>query len=228
MICYSLEDRQRDGKALGQYLATEIKSVCPELELHPEFLAELTTAVARYCQDQGCERNIPSGFLSVLLSRALRGIGEHEAAARVESRVVREDRCAETFASDLWTGPVTPETWNLFATRLLRPSQWTTEDGEITWVLDFSRIGGEQEMMLELALLPGLRLLIEQLAGVWDASSGAGVLGLKAVQDEELMDYCGSILEKISAARGWKNTPRTVQLDVPVRKKARRIKAVKS
>ncbi len=232
MIWRTLSDQQEGQEALQKHVVAEILSACPEIQLHEESLTELAQVVAEFCTEQGYEQQIPSDFLALALTRALRGIGEGQAAQRLEEARA-SSRQDVALLDATWPGAIDAETWNIFASRLMRPSRWFTGDGQIMWVLDFSRLSQDVDLSIELALLPSLRILLERMADVWDSSGGAGTLGLREAPaffswsgkrksarrgGIDLAAYCEAVLGKIQEHRGWKAAPRVVRMDFSLRR----------
>ncbi|HBA83083.1 MAG TPA: hypothetical protein DCZ95_03220 [Verrucomicrobia bacterium] len=232
MIWFSKEDRQATQETMRQHVVSEILSACPGLELSPDNLSELAMAVTTYCAEQGCDSEAPSDFLSLLLCRALRGIGEEEAARQVEKTCLVDGGGAEAF-DQAWPGALSADTWSLFASRLMRPSRWFSGDGKVMWVLDFSKLAQNEDALTELAMLPALRVLLERMSQVWDASGGKGTLGLRGLPSRfsprlrsssrssltSLPLYCEAVLSRIREHRGWSSAPRIIKLDLPVSKR---------
>jgi hypothetical protein len=232
MIWFTKEERQATQETMRQHIVTEILSVCPGLELSEASLSELAAAVTAYCAEQGCENDVPSDFLSLLLSRALRGIGEEQAAQQVEEKCFSDRETAEAFG-EAWPGALSSDTWSLFASRLMRPSRWFSGDGKVMWVLDFTKLAQTEDALTELAMLPALRVLLERMSEVWNATGGKGTLGLRGLPSRlsprlrgssknsltSLPSYCEAVLCRIREQRGWTQTPRILKLDLPVAKR---------
>ncbi len=223
---------QEYQESLADHLLAEISRVCGPAAPPLEQAEELARGVAAYCAIQGPDRTLPASYISMLLARALRGIGAEAAAACFAVADANRDGAARAGAAGIWTGEITPDWWNVFASGLVRPARWLSADGEAMWVLDFARLAKDGNDSLELALCRGVRIILEQLAEAWDETGGDGVLGLTGLRPvadasdavrraarrraRELSLYCDSVLEHMAPARAWKDRPRVLVLDLAI------------
>lgn len=104
-------------------------------------------------------------------------------------------------------------------------------DGQ-SWVLRMRPIANHMASGLELALFGEMRRLLGVIVGIWDTSSGEGVLALDGLRflaqricgssnaaDRsklvlELREYCKKFFDKAQRARGWSTTPLIVARDI--------------
>jgi hypothetical protein len=175
-----------------------------EFGLGPQTLEELSRAVECFLDLEGGRPAVESRYLVMLASRALSSLGEGEAARRLL----------------------------LVGTGLLRPAEWEITGGKTMWVLDLRQMSVRCDASLELVFFGCLRIVLEAIADVWDASSGCGILGLLHIcsaargllggdfrerrsreLSREIMDTCRHNLQRIHSERGWSDTPEILDLD---------------
>jgi hypothetical protein len=143
-------------------------------------------------------------YVAMLASRALSSLGEGEVAQRLL----------------------------VYGTGLVTPALWEVSRGASMWVLDLRRLTVSSEAPLELTLFRCLEVVVTATAEVWDASCGAGLLGLRHVcrtaaellqrsphtgearsLAEELRSQAAAQLETLRRDRGWRCAPDVVNLD---------------
>jgi hypothetical protein len=144
------------------------------------------------------------GDLSRLTARALGSLGRPEAARRVL----------------------------VLGSGLVRASEWLAARPRTVWTLDLHRLLLREADHLELALFLGLDVILDSLAGIWDPSSGSGLLGLRRTGDaarlllgpdaprariatlrREVRDLCEKRLASLAARRGWSDQPQVLFTD---------------
>ncbi len=172
----------------------------------PAAAHEVARAVAAYaCEDLEHARGRPMCIrhehLGVLTSRALSAVGEGPLAQRVLLRV---------------TGAV-------------RPTEWITWADQAVWSVDLSCLTARPEDCIELVFHRALDAVLETLAGVWDATSGCGALGLCRLARaaarlanagntpwqiaSDIRHRCAWRMKAQAARRGWKHTPVVLDMD---------------
>jgi len=234
MIWHLQHASKTQRETLVDHIASEVSDVVETgMSLARCDLEEMARAVAFYLDNHHPSAHVRSDYLLLLVSRALIALGEESAAEQLVEGGGRElDLPAGTRAL-LARGAVRPGTWRLFAHRLARPSRWAAESEKTVWVLDMDRLELRADDCLELALSQGVRSIIEQLAAVWDASRGAGVLGLRNVKGalasllgapvgkgrlaalaEEVKAWCEQQLDAVRLVRHWRERPLVCSLDV--------------
>jgi hypothetical protein len=199
-------------EALSLHLASEIAAAYDDAV--PEHAAEIAHAVAAYCIQHKDSFSVSSEYMAFLISRALRAVGEHHAAKALCGG--RPSHAVETAAQ---FREVPPALWNVFASKLVRPSRWLVDDGKVIWVLDLSRFRFDADLGLELAFHPAIRSILYAVAEIWDQTAGAGILGLRGVAKcgrplSDVQTLCRDLLERIKAERAWVSAPRILSLDV--------------
>jgi hypothetical protein len=185
-------------------LVEEVLSLCVSAgELDTFELRELAVGVAWHAAGLA-RRPAVTGDLSRLTARALSSLGRPEAARRVL----------------------------VLGSGLVQASRWLAVHPGTVWTLDLPRLLHRKGDHLELALFRGLDLILDTLAGLWDASDGEGVLGLRRSAEaarlllgpatpaarlcalrNELRDACDIRLDILGAARGWTARPRVLFTD---------------
>jgi hypothetical protein len=206
-MIWSPEWDSRQGESpMVSDLTAEIEALCgADMPLSEDQVLELARAVAAFIENEcsGVYRDPES--LMMLASRALASLGARQVARRL---IIK-------------------------GTGLLRPSEWEVTGEEAMWVLDLRQITLQHGAPLELVFFHCLRLVLESMGEVWDATKGAGVLGLRHVTMSaasllgggrsgkdvdklatEIKDVCRARLGLIRKARGWDGTPFVMDLDI--------------
>lgn len=193
------------GSGVVGHIVAEIADVYAEGGGDEPFdAAELAIAVDLFLREEGDVSCVSSDALVMLASKALRSLGEIIAARRLL----------------------------LFATGMVRPSEWLVSGTRNIWVLDLKGMMLRDDSSLELVFFECLKVVINSLADVWDDSMGEGVLGLKhicgvasnllggeddgrkvALLANEIKGQCSTLLEQIGTARGWVNHPVVMDMD---------------
>lgn len=193
-------------EALVRHIAEQISTYCGEEALVDSGrVDEVACAVANYVSDSVGPGAVQSSYLILLTSRALCAVGENRAARRLL----------------------------MFGTGLVRPSRWEFTGSEAMWVVDLREMAGLADAGLELAFFNGLMAVLDMIAEVWDATNGAGVLGLRHVTSaaiamfgaganrrqagrlaREIRDLCNGKFDAIRDRRQWTHTPVIMDLDL--------------
>jgi hypothetical protein len=203
MICNPRQ--QSEVSALGEQLAAQIAEVYGNAAPVSNFsLQELAQAIEFYVGNDIGSPCIDSLRVTMLASQALSSMGEDETARRLL----------------------------VFGSGLIRPSEWAVVRGKDMWVLDLKQMMVREDAWLEMVFFESLSVILESMADVWDRSAGRGVLGLRhvcAVAADilghcgkkkaaglagEIMGSCTEHLTRIGAARGWKEIPDLLNLDL--------------
>lgn len=203
-------------------LANHVESLCVGAPVSRQRVRHVAAAVAAYWYSLPGRDQLPSSFVAALVVRALRGAGEPEAARIVGERESAGDD-ASALESMTCVADLSPAVWNLFASGVVRASRWISGAGRVVWVLDLERFRAGADRGLELYWMPGLQLLMRCLSGLWDASGGDGVLGLRLGEEGlrrgrrrqglDVPGYCRDVLERIRGERGWSRSPQVVLLE---------------
>ncbi len=176
------------------------------LPLSEAQMEELARAIDLFLEGRRNAGALPRDepYVAMLASRALSSLGQGEVAQRLL----------------------------VYGTGLVTPALWEISRGASMWVLDLRRLTVSSATPLELTLFRCLEVVVSATAEVWDASGGAGLLGLRHVcrtaaellrrtphADEsrrladELRATAAAQLETLRTARGWKRVPDVVNLD---------------
>ena len=204
-------------EALCRHLVLEIAAAYGDAA--PDHLEEVAQAVAAYATERQKEFAVSSEYMTFLVSRALRAIGE--------GRDVGSFRGSPAVEVAAQFRDVPPALWSAFSSRLVRPSRWLVDDGKVIWVLDLSRLRLDAELGLELAFHQAIRSILYAVAEIWDQTAGTGVLGLRGVVQSghsvsDVQTLCRDLLQRIGSERGWVFEPQVLNLDVPVVLRKRR------
>ncbi len=220
------------NEALERSVSSEIAGACAEsgCGIEDEQQVEVARAVASLASRQ---HPVSTGYLVLLAARALWSVGAENAARRlVEDR--RGELSFEPACADAAFVPDIPlaRWWAVVSLKAVRPSKVFDSVSGGTWVLDLSRVvrpGGEG---LELALFRLIGVILDDMAPLWDATRGCGILGLQHVGSaassvlkrgrssrktlalsSEIMKICSAKLAALRDARGWTDHPRVLRLD---------------
>lgn len=184
------------------YLADEINGICgKDVLLRTSDVEEVAQAVEDFLEYRGARTDEPR-FLLVLAAKALSAVGAGDAARRVY----------------------------LFGSGLVSPSEWEITGGDAVWTVDLLRMSVNAESAHEMLLSVSLHMILDAMAGVWDASDGRGTLGLRHVcatarvlsgrdgrasagSAAEIRDWCRAKLDQLARVRGWTHTPHVLNLD---------------
>lgn len=115
---------------------------------------------------------------------------------------------------------------------MVRSAGWLSAGNGPACTLDLQRLVLKDGDLLELALFRGLDLVIDAIAGLWEPSSGAGLLALRRVESaarlllgprvsrirlatfrREIRAACENRLAVRAAVRGWSDRPRVLFAD---------------
>jgi hypothetical protein len=187
-------------------IAGEIAAVCgPDVDIDSGNIQELARAVEVFMRQENENVCSDSEYIVMLACRALSSIGEGPAARRLL----------------------------VFGTGLVEPSEWEVTGEEAIWAIDLKQMTIRDDSLIELVFFSSLNIVIEYMAGVWDETAGRGVLGLRHVcctaeallggarnkpeiekLAREIRAACVQRLEQLRDARGWKDAPFVMNLDV--------------
>ena len=195
-----------------------LQSVFRELGLDSApFCAHLSEGVATYCRTF-CPRGLQTKDLKLLVARACCSIGERDAAEQVLKSIQPHARHVNRWLEILSELHNFPELLPYFSAGIIRPAEWVGAQLDRMWTVDFSRLHLAESERHEMLLHRSVRLLIERLAGVWDACSGEGVLGIKGWRAWEMEDegslwaYLSDLLAHEQVERGWATRPDLLDL----------------
>ncbi len=205
MIWIPNNSERDNGTSVVSHIEKVIAENCGDvLELDGIQASELAVAVASFLdQHQDSGSYVDSGYLVMLASRALSSLGETQAAHRLL----------------------------VFGSGLVRPAEWEVTGNEAVWTLDLRRMTICDDAGLELVFFSSLNIVLSSIAEVWDATDGAGVLGLRHICStasvllgggkpgavtalaDEIRSVCESKLSQIYGERKWRHVPSVMNLD---------------
>jgi hypothetical protein len=197
---------EKDGSGIVKKVTEEIAAACgDDLSLDDLQIQELARAVAHFIERECGGDQGDERSLVMLASRALASLGETQVARRLF----------------------------VCGSGLVQPSEWEVTGRDSMWVLDLCQLTVLDTCPLELVFFKCLNAILSSVAGVWDSSSGAGVLGLRHVSAtavslvgvggscsdvkafvSEIKNVCRHNLDAVRCARGWSNVPFLMDLDV--------------
>ncbi|MCX6996726.1 MAG: hypothetical protein NTV49_06485 [Kiritimatiellaeota bacterium] len=179
------------------------------LGLPAEVLDAVLQAVIEFGADAGRETVTPAWHMA----RALWSVGERAAAHAVAAGLLPAGAPDADTRRALEQSAFDPRLGFLLEARVLRPVRWRHQPEDLVWALDFSRLTHDTAGQMALFCLCGLRGMLTAAAGLWDDTAGRGSLALKAwPAPREAEDFCRAFLEHCRSLRGWRATPRVLQL----------------
>lgn len=234
---------QEAREQIRRHLAEDIKTSTAHLPMDAGAAQAVADAITAYCEEQFIAPPLPTGYLDMMVYRALKALNQTEAAGFIAQTRLPQWDIHNVFDPAIWPGPVPLIVWRLFASQIVRPSRTVTAGGKVLWILDFARLHREDAGWMEITFFPGLRALVTQLAAAWDDTAGEGYLGLRGLYAAgfaptprrkpkknaahsdfhagEIRAYILQVLEHVRRDRGWKQCPRVLYLEFPPRKKKR-------
>ncbi len=194
-----------DREAMESHLTRHLGSAYPNGKEMPECLPEVAAAITDVWAHDLARSPLPADMLPLLASRALWGIGEREAARGLLKESTHLGGLVES------GGPSLSACAHL-ASRVIRPVDSSMVDSGPAWALDVARLGS---ISMELALFQRVRAVLEQVAEVWDAHCGLGVLFLRGrAVVPGVTAYVQEVLGRIAGQRGWQATPDVVRAEL--------------
>lgn len=206
MIWKEQECDHQNGAGIFDHLVLQIESLCPvEPESDLYEAAEVAHAVECFVEQDCGGYCADARALVLMASQGLESVGNTGVARR----------------------------FLLHGTGLAKPSEWEVTHGETMWVIDLKQLTVRDDAPLELIFFTGLGIIIEALAGIWDATQGHGVLGLRHVcgtaeallgegrkrseiagLSDEIRSHCRDRLERLQRDRQWDERPQVLNLDI--------------
>lgn len=190
--------------ALISQITAEIEAACEDALVNVSSVDEIARAVGAFLESNGGTTVVASDQLIMLISRALKSIGEGRAARRLL----------------------------LIGTGMVRPSEWEVVGSDAMWIVDLKQISVWNSASLEMVFFNSVRAILDAIAEVWDEKSGQGALGLRHIcatvsamegragrkgvsgLATEIKELCGDRLAQLADERGWDYVPMVMDLDV--------------
>jgi len=194
----------------------------------PGLLADSVAAgVGAYCR-----RHFPRGVkreeLVLLAARAFCAVNERGAAARLLESSRPHGRHAERWLEILSERHAFPGLLPYFSRGIIRPADWAGAQLDRMWTLDFGRLSLAEAERHEMLLYRSVRAIIDHMLVFWDATHGAGVLGLMGLGSlrlepagrtrpgsaapGDLMGYVRGLVARGAQRRGWRFVPQVMDL----------------
>ncbi|TFH17529.1 MAG: hypothetical protein E4H02_02655 [Lentisphaerales bacterium] len=200
MILARQYDVGLEGTAAESRIVSHVSAACRDSGFDAEdcCVSEIAKGVVASLVCLQSPFSVEDGQLSVMASRALRGLGRHDLAWRVL----------------------------LFGNGVARKSESLFAGGGRMWVLDMKKLRFPKTGGLEMALFVCVSSVLNCLADAWDVSGGSGALGLKHVEESEalalgsrvkrretqrlareVVAFCSRKLELLQVVRNWTSVP---------------------
>ncbi len=206
----AMEEREH---ALSEHILREVESSYGIPADRHALYRDMARGVATYCADD-LVHGMPASYVPMLVSRALWGVGETDAAECVMNGHVEQRAVKQTLKALLSVSDVSPVLWKAVVAGAVRwNKEWITAEQAPVWRLDLTRIR-RTACDMELASLLMVRTLVRALAPAWDATAGAGTLTVRVDgserADRTMPAYIRSVLQREATARKWTATPRVL------------------
>lgn len=195
-----------------------LQEIFRELDIPAENQTEnLAQSIAAYCKTHH-PHGVQNEELKLLIARAACAVDRPEVAKKVLQSMHPHARHIPQWIEILQELHHFPQLLPYFSRGIIRPADWAGAALDRMWILDFSRLALSQAEQHEMMIQQSIQNLLEQMAVFWDATSGAGILGLKGLEDLELQKgdslwiYVKECLKQHAALRHWKTVPSTLNL----------------
>lgn len=209
--------------------AAHLREMFLALEIPPGTLADnLVESVAMYCR-KFHPQGLQSSELKLLIARAFCSVGDPAAAARVLESMQPHRRHISRWLEILSELHHFPELLPYFSLGVIRPADWAGAQLDRMWTIDFSRLRLTDAERHEMVLYRSIRVLVERMFVFWDATGGAGVLGLKDMSSmrvdedgkartpagqDDFLEYITDLFARQKEQRQWHATPALLSLDL--------------
>lgn len=207
-----------------------LRDMFETLAIHPGTVADnIAASVAAYCR-MFHPQGLHAADLKLLIARAFCTVGDPVEAGRVLESVEPHRHHVERWLEILTELHHFPELLPYFSNGIIRPADWAGASVDRMWILDFGRLVLSDEERHEMMLYRSLQLIIDKMSVFWDATRGAGILGLKSLlslsvdeggsgktrltEQNNLMEYIKDLLARQTTLRDWQATPSLLNLDL--------------
>jgi hypothetical protein len=220
------------GGSLAGRISSDIAEACAQAgdRLDIETRREVANAVAGFAAR---EHPVSSGYLALLVARALWSVGAENTARRLMENKSPEFGLDVSHSYAAFAPEISLERWwAIVSIRAVRPSSvFSSEEGG-SWTLDLQCAFGRGGSGLEMALFSVLERALEQMAPLWDVHDGHGSLGLRHIEAaavsvlgrdvkiermrslfSEIMSLCSCKMSMLRDERGWRRHPHVLSLD---------------
>lgn len=185
---------------------------------------QIIEALAAFISEKYADGPVRDELLNQAYLRALAAVGCRESSTKafIDSHNVGD---AELDCDHLCGSPYAVA--ELIAVGWLKPMNGHCKTPGQNWIFDLRPLAGTSSAALELAIFAELRLLIENIAVIWDSSDGAGSLAFRGLHRimkgiysrreqfeqmheaiQEVISYCADLFAKAGRQRGWIEQPK--------------------
>lgn len=200
--------------ALRRHLAGELTSLQPRREEARAVMAEIAAAVSAACASGRRATVFPTSLFWLLASQACWRVGERQAAEQCLSHSAGRWRHRSPLRVLMRQGCLTLPACSALSGGVISPRQTCLMPAVPEWRLDLWRLCGEDVRVLDALAAPRVRRALEQLAVLWDATGGRGVLLVRGPGGEggtSWVDYAAAVLDRAAEGRGWPHRPVVVR-----------------
>ena len=211
---------------LMTHYVEELLAMCPGLKEQQAKIVQIAYAIAYWSRKTPFFSDNQKPFV---YARALWAAGLVEEAQFCLQGVNGTERGVDGLFALVNQPFLAPALFQVVDQKIVQSSSWTVSGLYPLWTMDFNRIKVPESDKVELALWPGLKVLISWVAPVWDPDQGKGYLGLrgldtylfsskavkkrdKKAQLKEFRDYLQGLLDTAKSERGWSTVPELLEL----------------
>ncbi len=185
---------------------------------------QIIEALACFIAEQYADGPVRDELLNQAYLRALSAVGCRASSTKELIESNNAD-AAELDCDHLCESPYAVA--ELIAVGWLKPMNGHCKTPGQNWIFDLRPLAGTSSAQLEILLFTELRLLIENIAAIWDSSAGAGSLAFRGLHKlmkgiysrreqfeqmheamQEVISYCTDIFAKVGCQRGWNEQPK--------------------
>ena len=193
------------------------------------FADNVASSVAMYCREFH-PRGVQRGDLVLLIARAFSAINQTEIAECALRSMKPHKRHVSRWLEILSELNQFPELLPYFSVGVIRPADWAGAQLDRMWTLDFSILKLSDAEKHEMMLYKTIRAIVDHMYVFWDATSGAGVLGLKGLDSfnveegrkirqtltrrDDLIQFIADLFQKQKTPRDWNAVPALLNLDL--------------
>lgn len=214
---------KEERQILLDFLAAEIRSTAPDIDLETHEIAE---AIFAFLELENVPHPVSTELLGFIGARCLHGLHHSEAADRFLAGNVHSEagrlRCREFLS----IRPFSYRLWQLLDAGVLEFGKATETSARPHYVLNLSLVPMEAGD-LELTFFMTLKKVIEEFRGLWTRHAGAFHLMLKGLpatrgraktlpNTDGVLEYCRELLLAQGRAESWADQPE-IQCDLRAR-----------
>lgn len=205
-----------------------LQEIFQTMEISGGTLADnVSTSVAMYCR-QFYPRGVQRSDLVLLIARAFCAVNDRATAEHVLNSIQPHRRHVSRWLEILSELHHFPALLPYFSLGVIRPADWAGAQLDRMWTLDFDRLVLSDAERHEMMLYRSIRAIIDHMFVFWDATAGAGVLGLKGLSAlnveagsrekqtltaiDDLLEYIADLFLRQKESRDWLAVPTLMKI----------------